>query len=569
MTDGYCWRRRALLRGLAALPLAAVAGPLAGGSAAGSGLAAGSAHANPALSNVAALAPARAPAASYRLDALIDLDRATVAVVQAVQVRNVVGRPLDLLVFRVVANALGAQTLTAVTVDGLPVAPRLEGSVLELPLPQPLLPGAAAQVDVQFTLTVPPGDGRLSVTPRAMALGYWFPLLAVHRGDWDRRQFVDVGDATFSEVADFDVTLTTNAPAQVLATGERVEQAGFRWRYVATAVRDVAVKISPQFVVRRATVSGTVLEVAAFSEERAAFYLTRGSVFLRWATEQFGPYPYPALVVTDADLPATFGGLEYPGLILLSRAYPAGPSPDGSSLDSLYLHEILHQWFFALVGNDQIADPWLDEAFVTYLTYRYYRDVQPGFAAAVYSRTIAGGGSAPVDSSVYDFPSDPVYFGTVYGRGARFLDALYGHLGATAFWALLRKHVTMYRDRVASPRAFLDRAQEYALAGGQPSLSPLIAEYFSYGAFRTATPRLWTLEAPTGVWSGSAALFVAAEFPVTRVQVWLDARMLADGPANALTLDLSGVEAGSYVLLVRVWDHDDVLFERARRVEVG
>ena len=35
----------------------------------------------------------------------------------------------------------------------------------------------------------------------------------------------------------------------------------------------------------------------------------------------------------------------------------------------LLLHEIVHQWFYSLVGNDQIDDPWLDEAFATYLIY--------------------------------------------------------------------------------------------------------------------------------------------------------------------------------------------------------
>jgi hypothetical protein len=62
---------------------------------------------------------------------------------------------------------------------------------------------------------------------------------------------------------------------------------------------------------------------------------------------------------------------------------------------------------------------------------------------------------------------------------------------------------------------------------------------------------------------------VAAEFPVRRVQVFLDQRRMADGPSNNLTLDLADVEPGAYVLLVRIWDHDDVLFERARRVEVS
>ena len=37
---------------------------------------------------------------------------------------------------------------------------------------------------------------------------------------------------------------------------------------------------------------------------------------------------------------------------------------------------------------------------------------------------------------------------------------------------------------------------------------------------------------------------------------------------NALTLDMSDITPGSYVLLVRVWDHEDALFERTRRIEV-
>jgi hypothetical protein len=513
----------------------------------------------------AARAAGPPPAASYRLDAVVDLDAATVGVAESVQFRNVVGVPLDALVFRVVANALGAFELTTAAVDGQPVDARLDGSVLELPLARPLLPGGRARVDLRYALAVPSAPGRLTATSHGMALGYWFPILAVHHGGWDRRQFVDVGDATFSEVADYDVTITTSRPAEVVATGQRVEADDRRSRFLAQSVRDVAVAISSDLLVRRAVVGATTLEVAAASEARAAFFLARGAEFLRWAGERLGPYPYPVLVVVDGDLPPSFGGLEYPGLVFLSRGYGLSSPPEGGPLDGLYLHEVLHQWFYSWVGNDQIADPWLDEAFVTYLAYAYFREARPDLAPAVYDRTIAGGTPGLVDSTVYDFPSDPPYFGVVYRRGARFLEALQARLGDGPFWALLREHVETYRDRVASPRAFLDRAQ----ALSPTPLGSLIAEYFGYGAFRTPTPRAWTLEAPPDTWSGSAALFVGADFPVTRVQVWLDQRKMADGPANALTLDLADVEPGSYVLLVRVWDHDEVLFERARRVEIG
>lgn len=512
-----------------------------------------------------ARAAAPAPAASYQLDAAVDLERSTVAVTERVQFRNVVGIGLETIVFRVVANTLGGFDLTQLTVDGQAAERRLDGSVLEVVLPRPLPPGQSTQIELRYTLKVPRTPGRITATPRSMALGFWFPILAVHRGDWDRRPFVDVGDAVHSEVADFELTVTTSSPAHVVATGQRVEQQGQRWRFQASSVRDLAVAISQDFVVRQATVGGMTVDVAAASEERAAFYASRAAELLRWSGERLGPYPYPTLVVADAELPASFGGLEYPGLILLSRAYGLVSPAEGSGLDSLYLHEILHQWFYSLVGNDQIADPWLDEAMVTYMTYLYYREVRPDLAPIVYERTIAGGPGGTVDGSVYDFPSDPPYFGLVYRRGARFLEALHGRMGDGPFWSLIREHVATYRDRIASPRAFLDRA----VATSPAPVGPLVAEYFSYGAFRTPGPRTWTVEAPPGTWSGTAALFVAADFPLSRVQVFLDQRQMADGPSNNLTLDLADVEPGSYVLVVRVWDHDEVLFERGRRVEIS
>src|SRR5947207_2849802 len=86
----------------------------------------------------------------------------------------------------------------------------------------------------RLALAPPATPGRLAATARGMALGNWFPIVAVHRGDWDRRQYVDTGDAFFSQVADFDLTLTTSGPAQVVATGQRVDADGQRIHYVAS-----------------------------------------------------------------------------------------------------------------------------------------------------------------------------------------------------------------------------------------------------------------------------------------------------------------------------------------------
>jgi hypothetical protein len=256
--------------------------------------------------------------------------------------------------------------------------------------------------------------------------------------------------------------------------------------------------------------------------------------------------------------------MEYPGLVMLSAGM-GGPSAPGSGLEVLLGHEIAHQWFYSWVGNDQIADPWLDEAFATYLPVLYYAEVRPDLYPAILDRSvIRGGGAGPVDGGITDFAGDGPYYATVYRRGARFLHELRGQLGDGAFTELVREHVATHRDRLATPRAFLDRAQSVT----QANLNPLFGEFFSYSAFRYSTPQAWSLEAPAIPWQGSVELFVGAEFPVTRVEFWLDSRLLVGGPENSVNVDLAGVQAGEYVLLARVWNHDGVVFERARRVDI-
>ena len=56
-------------------------------------------------------------------------------------------------------------------------------------------------------------------------------------------------------------------------------------------------------------------------------------------------------------------GMEYPGLVFVSDHRLA--------TDEGYvtlLHEIAHQWFYNVIGNDQINEPWLDEGMATYFT---------------------------------------------------------------------------------------------------------------------------------------------------------------------------------------------------------
>ena len=45
------------------------------------------------------------------------------------------------------------------------------------------------------------------------------------------------------------------------------------------------------------------------------------------------------------------------------------------SLTTIAVHETAHQWWYALIANDQALEPWVDEALCTYSEFLYYESV--------------------------------------------------------------------------------------------------------------------------------------------------------------------------------------------------
>lgn len=507
---------------------------------------------------------------AYRLDASLDYQAGTLQVGQVVRFRNRTGLALDRAVFHVVAAAEATFELSHASAQGRMAATRLDGTVLDILFPAPLAPGATAEVELSYRLALPRGPGRMSAGPSALALGNWLPLLAVHRAEWDRHRYTTIGDPGVSEAADFDLRLTTSE-AVVLATGgEVVEANGTRFHVRASGARDLALSLSPGYVVAEAWAGTAPVRAYTGSPERSRFYAEAAAVYLDWYASRFGAYPFESLALAETSLPPDWGGMEYPGLVFLSPGLPIAQPLEGGYADLLIGHEVAHQWFYAWVGNDQTRDPWLDEAFAQYLPYYSYKDRSPELYARLWPAqpgpdvaALAAGGR-PVDASVYDFPGNPPYVAAVYQRGGRFVDELRQTMGDAAFERGLADLVFIFGGKLASPLAVLDLFQRHTAA----NLNPLVARYFSYQAFAGPAPSSWRVEMPDSPWRGSAALAVTTDFPLAEIEVWLDNRRLYVGPDDAPRLSLADVEPGSYALLVRVRDRRSVAFERAERIAV-
>jgi hypothetical protein len=223
---------------------------------------------------------------------------------------------------------------------------------------RPFPAGVPVHVSMRFALRVPGAAvDRLARVGRWMRLGSFFPLLPWEAGvGWDTDPpTTSLAETSSSPTADFTVRLHLPAGATAIASGDPAGSG--LWR--AQAVRDFAVAVG-RF--RDATVTAhaprpvhVVVGVEAGMSLRPAAVAAEVGHDLGTLAARFGPYPWPSLRV--AVLPDQPGlGIEYPTMLFLG-ADTAG---------ELTRHEVAHQWFYSLVGNDQARDPVLDEGLATY-----------------------------------------------------------------------------------------------------------------------------------------------------------------------------------------------------------
>ena len=84
-----------------------------------------------------------------------------------------------------------------------------------------------------------------------------------------------------------------------------------------------------------------------------------------WYSKFYGDYPYNHITAVDGDMSAG-GGMEYPNITVISRA----PSKD--LLEFVIMHEVGHNWFYGILGNNERDFTWLDEGLNEYSNIRYW-----------------------------------------------------------------------------------------------------------------------------------------------------------------------------------------------------
>jgi hypothetical protein len=423
-------------------------------------------------------------ATEYHIGLLIPEDMATLEGYQEVRYTNREGVSLEEVYFRLFANANGGQsTVSEVTVDGHEVesAYEFEQSALRVALPVPLQPGDQLTIGMGFQVQVPRemggNYGLFGYFDEILVLDEFYPVVAVYDDEgWNVEDPPPAGDLTYFDASFYLVQVTAPASLVVVASGVEVEAATQGQQQVLTfaagPARDFYLAASERYVAKSEQVGETKVNSYAFPEreEHELLALQYAVDALGSYNERFGAYPYVEFDVVSTPMQAL--GMEYPGLVGLGlQLYDPEAEVWGLSsqimLEGSVAHEVGHQWFYNVVGNDQVDEPWLDEALVQYITGLYYLDVGgetafEGWSGSWYDRwQRADMDDIPIGLPSGDYTDGTEYGAIVYGRGPIFMDTLARDMGQETFDQFLRDYYQSHKWGIGTAESFEGLAEEH------------------------------------------------------------------------------------------------------------
>lgn len=338
--------------------------------------------------------------------------------------------------------------------------------LLNVSLPQPIHPNDSFSIWIDFETAITNNQSyRLNYfdeTSHVLSLCNFYPILAVYdeKDGWNLEPLYFIGDPFYSDLANYYVNLTVSNNYQIASSGQLISQTSVSkshvcYHYQLLRARDFAFAICPDYIVETGLFDNTAVNIYYLPVDVGNWSnsaLVHAKYALSLFSDLYGPYPYPTYAV--ASTYGFYGGMEWPGLVYIQSGY--------QYTETVIAHETAHQWFYGVVGNDQIDEGFLDEGLVCYNHWYYFEhryDYQ-GFFTDHVMRTAENNSreffpeGLIINRSINDIVKedlDPMYYWeAAYHKAPAVFHLLRTYIGDDTFFNALQRYYTAFKFQMAT-----------------------------------------------------------------------------------------------------------------------
>lgn len=374
-------------------------------------------------------------------------------------------------------DEIGYQHILNLRQDGRDVSHHVEGTVMEVTLAKPLLPGSKSVFDMRFEAQVPVQirrSGRHNKEGIAYSMTQWYPKMAEYDYQgWHAYQYV--AREFHSVWGDFDVKITIDSKHVIGGTGllQNADKIGYgyekpgttvkqssgelTWHFIAKNVIDFAWAADPDYAHDRVKVpEGPELHFFYQKNEKTTGNWKKlqeyAVKYFQFMNKTFGKYPYEIYsVIQGGD-----GGMEYPMCTLIMG--------EGSlqGLVGLFAHEAAHSWYQAILASNEALYPWMDEGFTDFARQEAMAELfdmpkntshQSSYNS--YFTLISRGLQEPISQHADHYSTNLAYKVAAYSMGTILLEQLKYIIGEENFYKGMRRYFEAWKFKHPEPNDFI------------------------------------------------------------------------------------------------------------------
>ncbi|MHA3788533.1 M1 family metallopeptidase [Flavobacterium hauense] len=382
----------------------------------------------------------------------------------------------------------GYLNVTNLKQDGTTAASRVAGTVLEVTLAKPILPGKSTTFTLDFDGQVPVQirrNGRNSAEGVALSMTQWYPKMAEydfegwHANPYIAREFHGVW-------GNFDVNITIDKEYTIGGTGylQNKNEIGkgyqdkgievkypkktktLTWHFVAPNVHDFAWAADPDFahdmiMGENNTELHFIYKNTPENQDGWKRLQPKTAEILSFYNKIVGPYPYKQYsVIQGGD-----GGMEYAMCTLIT-----GKKYEG--LVSVTAHEFGHSWFQHVLASNESEHGWMDEGFTTYIEDLAMHTLMPPadkkeeqanpFVGSYnnYFYMVKTGKEQPLSTQADRFDLNMLYSIASYSKGSLFLSQLGYLIGEDKLAQTLKRYYADYKFTHPTPNDITRTAEK-------------------------------------------------------------------------------------------------------------